>query len=251
MLSRPAAMMVFIGLILSNHVFAQDLVISKLTGDFYVYTTFKMLDGSLFPSNSAYLVTDTGAVMFDTPWDTTQFRPLLDSIAIRHGKKVVLCIATHYHDDRTGGIGFLRAKGVKTYASKLTDELCADHIENRAEFCFIKDTVFTIGHVSFQTFYPGQGHTKDNIVIWFEKDKILYAGCLVKSTDSKGLGNIADANLDEWPMAVERVMKRFPNPKHIIPGHFSWTGRNSLEHTLKLLQENGVKVTTKKQEEEK
>ena len=38
-----------------------------------------------------------------------------------------------------------------------------------------------MGQHAFQTYYGGQGHTPDNIVIWFDKEKILYGGCLVKS----------------------------------------------------------------------
>jgi hypothetical protein len=37
-----------------------------------------------------YLVTNQGVVLFDTPWDSTQFQQLLDSIKIKHGKDVVM-----------------------------------------------------------------------------------------------------------------------------------------------------------------
>src|SRR4051812_7924454 len=97
------------------------LVISHLTGDFYVYTTYGLFKGSPVPSNSMYLVTAKGVVLFDTPWDSTQFEPLLDSIKIRHGKEVVMCISTHFHEDRTAGLEFYRKKGIRTYTSKQTD----------------------------------------------------------------------------------------------------------------------------------
>ena len=75
----------------------QKLVISHLTGDFYIYTTYGSYKGEPVPSNSMYLVTTKGVVLFDTPWDSTQFQPLLDSIKIKHNKKVVLCISNHFH----------------------------------------------------------------------------------------------------------------------------------------------------------
>lgn len=59
-------------------------------------------------ANSMYAVTDNGVVLFDTPWDTIQFQPLLDSIMLKHGKEVLLCIATYSHTDRTGGFDFLK-----------------------------------------------------------------------------------------------------------------------------------------------
>ena len=95
-----------------------SIAISHSTGDFYIYTTHRLLNGKMIPSNSMYLITDKGAVMFDTPWDTTQFQPLLDSIQFRHHTNVALCIATHFHDDRTAGLDFLKQKGITTYSSK-------------------------------------------------------------------------------------------------------------------------------------
>jgi hypothetical protein len=71
------------------------LKITRLTCEFYVFTTFNSYKGSLVAANGMYLVMNDGVVLFDTPWDTTQFQPLLDSIKSRHHKNVVLCIATH------------------------------------------------------------------------------------------------------------------------------------------------------------
>jgi metallo-beta-lactamase class B len=215
------------------------LDISHLHGNFYIYTTYKTLEGgALFPSNSMYLVTDSGVALFDTPWDSTQFQALLDSIEKRHHKKVVLCISTHYHDDRTAGLEFFRQKGIRTYTSYQTYQLCLLHHEKQPAHYFVSDTTFTLGGHHFSTFYPGEGHTPDNIVVWFNNEKILYGGCLVKSTDNSGLGNIADANLIAWPVSIKRLTKQFPKPAYVIPGHFSWTNNKSLKHTLRLLKKN-------------
>lgn len=216
------------------------LRILPLLGDFYVYTTQRDIgDGYMFPSNGMYLVTNAGIVLFDTPFDTTQFQPLLDSIAIKHKQKVIMVIATHYHDDRTAGLEFYRNKGIQTYSSRLTYNLCKEYGEKQAEFYFENDTTFNVGGYLFQTFYPGEGHSKDNIVVWFEKDKILYGGCLVKSIENVGLGNLADANLEGWAPSVKKLIKKYPHPAFVIPGHFNWSAGNSaLKHTLKLLKQH-------------
>jgi len=213
-----------------------QLKISHLTGDLYVYTTWMDLGGYMYPSNSMYLVTREGVALFDTPWDSTQFQPLLDSIEARHNKKVILCIATHYHDDRTAGLEFYKSKGVKTYTSKMTWDLCEEFDQKQAEFYFEKDTTFNLGGYRIKTYYPGEGHTKDNIVIWFKKDKALYGGCLVKSTENTGLGNVADANLGEWGNSIKNVIRKFPKPKYVVPGHLGWESNKGLIHTLELLR---------------
>jgi len=213
------------------------LKITRLSGEFYVFTTFNSYKGKLIPANGMYLVTNDGVVMFDTPWDTTQFQPLLDSIKDRHNKKVVLCIATHFHDDRTGGLKYYSRQGIKTYTTRQTDELSKKRGMKRAEILVEKDTVFNVGQYSFETFFPGPGHAPDNIVIWFEREKILYGGCLIKSAEDRDLGNLGDANVEHYARAVENVQAKCKNPQYIIPGHGSWINTSSLAHTLEMAQQ--------------
>lgn len=131
-----------------THIFGQTedakLKISHLTGDFYIYTTYNTYEESQVPANGMYLVTNNGVVLFDTPWDTTQFQPLLDSIKLRHNKSVVICISTHWHSDRTAGLEYYKQQGIKTYTTVLTDELSKKNDKKRAEFLIAKDTVFNI-----------------------------------------------------------------------------------------------------------
>jgi len=213
----------------------RSLIITHLTGDFYIYTTYGSYQGNPVPANGMYLVTSLGVVMFDTPWDSSSFQPLLDSIKIKHKKEVVLCIATHFHADRTAGLEYYKRKGIRTYTTKQTDDFSKIRNEKRAEFLIYKDTSFTIGQHRFQTYYGGQGHTPDNIVIWFDKEKILYGGCLVKSTEAGDLGNLSDANVKAWSVTIKNIQYKFQNPNYIIPGHLNWQSKVSLAHTLDLI----------------
>jgi len=210
------------------------LKISHLTGDFYIYTTYSTYEGNQIPANGMYLLTDDGVVLFDTPWDTTQFQPLIDSINFRHNKTVTICIATHWHSDRTEGLVYYKQQGIKTYTTLLTDEWSKKNNKKRAEFIMTRDTVFNIGQYAFEIYYPGEGHTADNIVIWFDKDKILYGGCLIKGADAKNLGYLGDANIKEYETTLKRVEKKCPKPKFIIISHSDWNNKNSLKHSIKL-----------------
>jgi metallo-beta-lactamase class B len=225
-------------LFISANIFAQtddsSLKISNLTGDFYIFTTYHMYQGSRISANGMYVVSDSGVVMIDTPWDTTQFQPLLNSIRTKHNKNVILCIATHFHEDRTGGLEYYSNQGIRTFTTKQTDDLSKKRGMKRAQYLIYKDTVFKVGQYSFQTYYPGPGHTADNIVIWFSKQKILYGGCLIKSTDVDDLGNLADAYTKEYSAAIKRLQIKFGHPNYIIPGHDDWHSKESLEHTLEL-----------------
>ena len=210
------------------------LKISHLTGEFYIYTTYSTYEEEQVPANGMYLVTNNGIVLFDTPWDTTQFQPLLDSIKLRHNKNVALCIATHWHSDRTEGLEYYKQKGIKTYTTVLTDEFSKKNNKKRAEFLMTKDTAFNVGQFSFEIYYPGQGHTADNIIVWFDKEKILYGGCLIKAADAENLGYLGDANATAYENTLKNVQKKCLNPKFIIISHSDWNNINSLKHSIKL-----------------
>jgi metallo-beta-lactamase class B len=216
--------------------YAQGFKITHLRGDYYIYTTWQDINGKPFPANGLYIVAATGIVFIDSPWDTAQAAPLLDSVERRHHKKVTACIATHYHGDRTGSLSIFQARGIKTYSSYMTYKLCKEHHEPQAQYYFVGDTTFNFGDHLLETFYPGPGHTNDNIVVWCADEKILYGGCFIKSCEADDIGNIADANLNEWPKSVAKVKERFPKPAFIIPGHQAWNCAKALEHTLKLIK---------------
>ena len=210
------------------------LKITHLTGDFYIYTSYGNYQGEPVPANGMYLLTSKGVVLFDTPWDTTQFQPLLDSIKSKHHQTVNWCIATHWHSDRTEGLEYYRKQGIKTYTTILTDELSKKNNKKRAEFLISKDSVFHIGDYSFETYYPGEGHTADNIILWFSKEKILYGGCLIKGADAADLGYLGDGNVQEYETTLEKVQNKCPGPKFIIVSHSDWKNINSLKHSIDL-----------------
>ncbi len=144
---KKIAIILFL-LVFSLGIFGQtsdDLKISQLSGDFYIFTTYQTYKDAKVPANGMYLVTNEGVVMFDLPWDKSQLQPLLDHIKAKHNKDVVMSVSTHFHEDRTNGIEFLRAKGAKTYTTTKTDELSQKKGYERAEFLLEKDKKFTIG----------------------------------------------------------------------------------------------------------
>lgn len=214
-----------------------NLKIEPVSKDVYLYTTYNLYNGSRISANALYVVTDAGVVLIDSPWDSTQFQPLLDTIMARYNKKVVLCIATHFHADRTGGLDYYSRQGIRTYTTKMTDELSTTRGMKRARFLVSKDTVFKVGQYEFQTFYPGPGHAPDNIVIWLKSQELLYGGCLIKSTADKTLGNLGDANVKEYANSVQKVKEKYSSAKLIIPGHNDWHDKESLNHTLKLARD--------------
>jgi metallo-beta-lactamase class B len=204
----------------------------------YVHTSFKTLEQTPFPSNGLIVETGRGVILVDTPWDTAQTTQLLSWIRKAIGKPVTHCIVTHSHDDRVSGIPVLKRAHAKILAfNKTAKKLIADGYPS-PDIILPEDSTFVIDDVSVQTYFPGEGHAPDNIVVWFPSERVLFGGCFVKSIQSFGLGNVADANLKQRPASIKRVKQKFSAAQFIIPGHQDWSKLNSLEHTEKLLLEN-------------
>ncbi|WP_338874188.1 subclass B1 metallo-beta-lactamase [Spirosoma sp. SC4-14] len=223
--------------------------IERIAPSVYVHTSYKSLGGQPFPSNGLLVETRKGVVLIDTPWDTVQTLQLLDWVSTNLKKPVVLAIATHFHDDRLAGTEILRQHGAQVVATPLTAKLAKEEGNPVPDAVLPNDSTITVGGMRFETFFPGPGHAPDNIVVWLPKQKILFGGCLVKSVEATGIGNIADANLSQWPLAIQRIHERYPTIKMIVPGHQGWKttessiaipfGHPALQRTLNLLERKG------------
>lgn len=224
----------FIAITLSFNSHSQ-LNIEQLTDSIYVYSTYKEYDGNLVSSNSLYYLTADGIVMIDTPWDSAQLPKLLDSMRIKHNASPVFCISTHFHADRTAGLDYLDSIGVKTYSSELTKELCKERGEEQAENTFENDTTFVIGGKRILTFFPGAGHSPDNIVVLLNDENILFGGCFIKSYKAQSLGYTGDANISSWHKGIKNINGQFKWVDVVIPGHGPWKKTKSIKQTKKLL----------------
>jgi hypothetical protein len=65
---------------------------------------------------------------------------------------------------------------------------------------------------------------------------LLFGGCAVRPAGTSSLGNVADADLESWPRAIERVKTRYGGATIVVvPGHGPPAGPELLDHTLSLL----------------
>jgi metallo-beta-lactamase class B len=94
-----------------------------------------------------------------------------------------------------------------------------------------------LGGEKIHLFYPGPGHTRDNIVVWLPRRRILFVGCLVKSAVARDLGNVEEADVKNWPVAVRRIIERYRDAEILVPGHGKPGGVELLSHTMELLEQ--------------
>lgn len=210
--------------------------VTKVSEALYIYQSYFTYQGNKTGANAVLFAGEDSVVIIDTPWDNDQTLQLLDWVATELKKPVAYFIITHSHEDRLGGISVLKQKGISSYSSRKTAEEAQKRGVRSPDKLFEIDSTFTLGNVPIEVFYPGPGHTVDNVVVYFPAQKTLYGGCFLKSGESITLGNLEDADVAAWPTSLERVRERFSDATFVLPGHGGWEP-GAIENTAKLLKD--------------
>ena len=63
---------------------------------------------------------------------------------------------------------------------------------------------------SLKVFYPGPGHTSDNITVGIDGTDIAFGGCLIKDSKAKSLGNLGDADTEHYAASARAFGAAFP-----------------------------------------
>jgi metallo-beta-lactamase class B len=205
----------------------------------WVHTSYETVGGYRTDSHGLVVDTLSGVVLVDTCWNDKQTEILLSMIRQKLGKSVVEAFVTHAHQDRIGGIRCLLAARIRVLSTPLTSQLSlqAGYPSPEPELTENPD-LQKIGEMGIEVYFPGPGHTRDNVVVWVEAERVLFAGCIAKSCQSSNLGNIAEADLLAWPQSVQNLIDRYPAARVVVPGHGSWGGVEVLEHTIDLCRAN-------------
>ena len=211
-----------------------ELSIEQVDMGVFLHKSFShTTEFGLVSSNGLVVVNDGNAFIVDTPWSDTDTAELVNWINERR-LKLLGSISTHSHEDRTAGIKWLNDHSIPTYASELTNRFLKREGKALAKYSF-KENDFKLRKGLIEVFYPGGGHTKDNLVVWLPKSKILFGGCFVRSLSSKGLGYTDEAYVDEWSSSVDKVIAKFADIEVVIPGHGGVGNKELLKHTKKLV----------------
>lgn len=217
---------------------SDDIQLIRLIDSMFIHITWHEFEGyGRLPSNGVIYIKNGEAVMIDTPIDEKETKVLCDYLQNSMKVKIKAVIPGHYHDDCLGGIGYLHDQGAWSFGNELTAKKCAELDISGPKATFKQSLDLYFNGNLIQLRYLGPGHTFDNIVVYFPKEKVLFGGCLIKSMNSQSMGNLADALVSEWDKSVENVQNTFPDAEIVIPGHGPFGGMELLKHTIALVQE--------------
>lgn len=189
-------------------------------------TSFTFDAGGRFgwiPCNGLIVAHADGPIIVDTGNNREQGETLLAITQRVTGRPAAKAIATHFHGDRTGGGEAMRAANVPVYAHPFSVRLAGAYgFPAPLPVRGLEKEPVAMGPI--ELFFPGAGHTRDNITVWHGESQTLFGGCLVRATTDNQLGSKSDADATAFPVTIERLAARYPERRVVIPGHGSAAG---------------------------
>ena len=241
---------------------APDLTIKEIgNGAFVVTHSFP------WPANSLLVeMANSDLVIVGSTYTPEAMASLLDWADARFGRRRITAINTGYHVDNLGGNAALAKRGVPVYGSKetadllhqrgeITRKVVLDLIADKTSavyqfhehmvlipptrmFALLDGLHLRFGHEEVVAFWPGPSQAPDKVVVYFPERRLLFGGCMILGGD--GLGNVTDADMNNWPEAV-RNLARFPADV-VVPGHGERLDPQLVQHTLELLQQSAGRL---------
>jgi len=192
-----------------------------------------------FMSNAGFVVTGDGVIVFDALGTPVLGQAMLDAIAKVTPQPVKRVIVSHYHADHVYGLQAFKARGVEIWAHErgqdyLQSEVARKRLEERRadlpewvdqnthlvpadrwlSFARTKSIPFEFGGLHFRIIDSSGAHSPEDIMLFVEEDRTLFAGDLFFSGRIPYVG---DADSKAWLAAMDRMLE--VQPLHVIPGH--------------------------------
>jgi len=215
---------------------SKDIELIRLSENAYVHVSWYNFDHyGRVPCNGLVFTNEKEAFLFDTPVTDSMTKDLVNYLRDSLHVNPVGFVPNHWHSDCMGGLAWLQSQKIKSYANQMTIDIAKNQKLPVPEHGFKDSLQLRLGNKLIQCFYLGAAHSLDNIVVWIPSEKILFAGCMVKSMESGDLGNTKDGDLKAYPKTIDQVLKKFPTARIVIPGHGDFGGLELIRHTKDLI----------------
>lgn len=214
---------------------SNDIELIKISDNAFIHVSyFKTQNYGRAGANGLILINENKAFLFDSPWNDSLTKDLVSWMIDSMKIEIVGFIPNHWHDDCMGGLGYLQMQKIESYANQMTIDIAKSKGLVIPKNGFKDSLQLQLGDKIIKCYYLGPAHSVDNIVVWIPSEQILFAGCMVKSMNSKDLGNTVDGDLITYPKTIDKLIIKFPNAKVVIPGHGQFGGLDLIKHTSDL-----------------
>jgi len=217
---------------------SDNLIIRKIGVNTFQHISYLQTnDFGKVDCNGMIAVDGTEAIVFDTPADVESSKELIDYLTNQMQFTIKAVVATHFHNDCIAGLDVFHKNNIVSYANRATiDRIKTLGLDNLPQKEIDHHIEIPLGNTIVEARFVGEGHTPDNIIGYFPKDKALFGGCLIKENGASK-GNLEDANVGVWSASVGNLQKTYPQIQLVVPGHGATGGTELLDYTVELFQQ--------------
>ncbi len=145
----------------------------------------------------------------------------------RAGRTLDAVINTHHHADHTSGNGIFKgaSKTIVAHANVPGLQLAAAERNNTVEKQVFADTTFTevwrreLGDEIVTAQYHGSGHTKGDVIVFFERANVVHMGDLLFNRLYPVIDRVGGGSIRHWITLLEEVARTYPADAIYICGH--------------------------------
>jgi len=188
-----------------------------------------------YMSNAGFVVTGDGVVVFDALGTPALGQAMIAAIRKVTAQPIRRVIVSHYHADHVYGLQAFKAAGAEIWAYRkaqqyFTSGLAAERLAQRRTDLFPwvddktvvvppdlwidGDTSFRMGALTFQLVYAQGAHSPEDLLMFVEPDRLLFAGDLIFAGRLPFVGNADSAG---WLKAMDKMIGL--KPAVVVPGH--------------------------------
>lgn len=192
-----------------------------------------------FMSNAGFVVTGDGVVVFDALATPALGQAMVDAIHKITREPIRRVIVSHYHADHFYGLQAFKAQGAEVWAhangkATLASDETRQRLEQRkADLAPWVDANtrlipadrwlalprggeerFTMGKLHFRVIDSSGAHSPEDIMLYVEEDKVLFAGDMFATGRIPFVGTADSAR---WLAALDTMLST--HPAIAIPGH--------------------------------
>lgn len=192
-------------------------------------------DNEGFISNSGFVVTNEGVIVFDTLGTPSLAASLIKKIREITDQPIKRVVVSHYHADHIYGLQVFEELGAKIYAPEGAQKyIRSDAAKNRLEerqfslepwvnekthlvlpdVTVSRSNHFKLGGVDFTINYLGKAHSDGDLAMLVEPDRILFSGDIIFEGRIPFVGN---ADTRHWLETLTHL--ETAGLTALIPGH--------------------------------
>jgi glyoxylase-like metal-dependent hydrolase (beta-lactamase superfamily II) len=186
-------------------------------------------------SNAGFVVTGDGVVVFDALGTPVLGRAMIAAIRKVTAQPIRRVIVSHYHADHIYGLQAFKAQGAEIWAHRkaeryLSSGQATERLAQRRTDLFPwvdektqvvppdlwidGDASFRMGELTFRLIYSEGAHSPEDLLLYIEVDRLLFAGDLIFAGRVPFVGNADSAG---WLKAMDKMIAL--HPAVVVPGH--------------------------------